>query len=480
MRKIILYSVIILFTCLTSKAQFVEDAVRMANSNEPISSRAAGLGISYAGIADDYSALYYNPAGLSLLAKKEFSIGLEFLRTSTTSDFMGNSSSIGSSFVSLSHVGIAFPFKTHIGIGAVAVGYNFEHSFDNTLQFDGFNPTSSIVQSLTGETTDLEQNLAYQASLADKATNGTLHSPIIGNLQQTGFITERGGIHNFSVGGSLSLSQSFAVGLTIARKWGTYHYARKYDESDKNDVYTVWDSVNFTTSDFSSLTLNENLDQEFSGVSGTIGLQGRFSDAFRFGVTIKTPTYYHISEVSSSSITARFDNGFTGIPKYPGNGNSYDYQNSYDIITPFIFGFGFSYHSGGLTVSTSAEYNDMSQLQFNNALSEIMSINNDILRTLTGSVTYGLGAEFELPNSPVIIRASYTGISSPYANTAIKGSNQYFGVGCGIYVAPNARLDFAGRYSAYSQTRSNYGTSGSFVDYNFSPLQVSAQLTYRY
>ncbi len=480
MRKTVLYSILIVFSCISAKAQFVEDAVRMANSNEPISSRAAGLGISYSGIADDYSALYYNPAGLSLLPKNEFSIGLELLRTSATSDFMGNSSSIGSSFVSLSHLGMAFPFKTKIGIAAIAIGYNFEHSYDNTFQFEGFNPNSSIVQSLINETSDLEQNLAYQASLADKAANGTLHTPINGNVQQAGFITERGGIHNFSVGGSLSLSESFAVGLTLARKWGTYHYARKYDESDKNNVYTVWDSVNFSTSDFTSLALNEYLDQEFSGVNGTIGLQGRFSDAFRFGVTIKTPTFYHISEVSSSSITAKFDNGFVGVPKYPGNANSYDYQNSYDIITPFIFGFGFSYHTGGFTVSTAAEYNDMSQLQFSNAQLEIISMNNDILRTLTGSVTYGLGAEFELPNTPVIVRASYTGVSSPYANTAIDGSNQYFGAGCGIYVAPNARLDFAGRYSTYSQTRSNYAAAGSFVDYKFSPLQISAQLTYRY
>ena len=176
MRKTVLYSILIVFSCISAKAQFVEDAVRMANSNEPISSRAAGLGISYSGIADDYSALYYNPAGLSLLPKNEFSIGLELLRTSATSDFMGNSSSIGSSFVSLSHLGMAFPFKTKIGIAAIAIGYNFEHSYDNTFQFEGFNPNSSIVQSLINETSDLEQNLAYQASLADKAANGTCNN----------------------------------------------------------------------------------------------------------------------------------------------------------------------------------------------------------------------------------------------------------------------------------------------------------------
>ncbi len=480
MKRTILYTVIAFLSYISAKAQFVEDAVRMTGSNGSISSRAAALGISYSGIADDYSALYYNPAGLSLLSKREFSIGLEFQRNSTSSDFFGSSSSIASNKVSLSHIGVVFPYKTSVGIAAIAVGYNFEHNFDNTLQFDGFNPSSSIVQSLINETTDLKQNLAYQAFLADTSSNGSLHSPINGNLQQTGFITERGGIHNFMVGGSLSLSESFSVGLGLATKSGSFHYARKYDETDVNNMYTVWDSANFTTSDFSSLTLNEYLDQEFSGFSGTIGLQGRFSEAFRFGITIKTPTFYHVTETSSSSITAKFDNGFVGVPKYPNNEGAFNYNNSYDITTPFVFGLGFSYHSGGLTATSAIEYNDMTQLEFSNALVEIISTNNEILRTLTGSLTYGLGVEYEIKDASVVLRGGYTGVSSPYSNPNIKASRNIFSVGCGVYVAPNVRLDFAGRFSPYSQTRSNYGNSGSFVDYTISPVQVSAQLTYRY
>jgi long-subunit fatty acid transport protein len=480
MRLTVVYCAIVVFGSMTALAQLMEDAVRIANSNGTISSRAAGLGIAYSGIADDYAALYYNPAGLSLLAKKEFSIGLEYLRTSSTATFFGVGSSIGSSIVKPTSCGMVFPFKTGVGTAAIALGYNYESSLDNTLRFDGYNPSSSIVQNLVNETPNLYTNLAYQVSIADTIGRGKLHSPIVGNVQQTGFITERGGIHNFTGGGAITVSPSFSVGLSVAGKWGSFNYAREYKEADKNNVYKVWDKLTFEDTDFSSLTLHENISQQIAGVSATVGLQGRFSDAFRFGVTIKTPTLYHIDENFSRDISATFDDGNTLVPIYPNNGNSFAGNNSYEIITPFVFGLGLSYHIEGLTVSTAVEYNDLSQLHFDEAQPGLLRLNNDILQKLTEMVTYGVGAEYEIPTSAVIVRASYMGITSPYLSGVTSTASKIFGAGCGIYVAPNVRLDFAARYSSYSQTRSNYGTSGSFVDYTFSPLQVSVQLTYRY
>ncbi len=482
MRSTLICTIVLLCYAMSVEAQQVEDAIRLGNSNGTVGSRAAALGISYAGISDDYSALYYNPAGLTLLAKKEFSIGLEFMRTSTTGNFFQTSSGIGSSIVSPTHCGMVFPFKTKTGLASVAFGYNYESSLNNTLQFDGFNPSSSIVQSLMNETTDLNNNLAWQVSLADTRGSGKLHSPIVGNVQQSGFITERGGIHNFTVGGALNLSETFSAGVNVAGKWGSFKYMREYKEFDKNDVYNFYDTLNFTNTDFTSMTLNETIDQKLSGVSATIGLQGRFGDAFRFGVTIKTPTFYHIEEDNSRSISAKFDSDdkiYT--PVYPNSDNAYLGRNTYDIITPFTFGLGFSYHTGSLTVSTAAEYNDLTQLYFDEAQPELLLLNNDILKTLTGIISYGVGVEFEIPNSVVIARASYMGVTSPYSNTAINGASNIFGAGCGVYVAPNVRLDFAARYSTYSQSRSNYAmSSGSVVDYSFTPVQVSAQLTFRY
>ncbi|OGR66567.1 MAG: hypothetical protein A2X31_04410 [Elusimicrobia bacterium GWB2_63_22] len=58
-------------------------------SREGVGARALGLAGSFAGIADDASAIYWNPAGLSLLGKPELTLNHITLFSGTSSDFIG-------------------------------------------------------------------------------------------------------------------------------------------------------------------------------------------------------------------------------------------------------------------------------------------------------------------------------------------------------------------------------------------------------
>lgn len=95
-------------------------------SREGAGARALGLAGSFAGIADDASAVYWNPAGLSLLSKPELTLNHITLFSGTSSDF----------------IGFGLPFKK---IGAMGAGYlrqtsgNFqkrETPFDTPTTFD--------------------------------------------------------------------------------------------------------------------------------------------------------------------------------------------------------------------------------------------------------------------------------------------------------------------------------------------------------
>lgn len=88
--------------------------------------RALGLAGSFAGIADDASAVYWNPAGLSTLIKPELTINHITLFSGTSNDF----------------IGFGLPFKK---FGAIGAGYlrqtsgNFqrrENPFDTPVSFD--------------------------------------------------------------------------------------------------------------------------------------------------------------------------------------------------------------------------------------------------------------------------------------------------------------------------------------------------------
>jgi len=95
-------------------------------SREGVGARALGLAGSFAGLADDAGAVYWNPAGLVLLSKPELTVNHITLFSGTSSDF----------------IGFGLPFKR---LGAMGAGYlrqtsgNFqkrETPFDTPTSFD--------------------------------------------------------------------------------------------------------------------------------------------------------------------------------------------------------------------------------------------------------------------------------------------------------------------------------------------------------
>ncbi len=472
---IILFAAVFFFGASFAQAQFIEDALRFIQDNGYVTARAGGLGVAYNGIADDFAAISYNPAGLALVQKNELTFGLDFIRQSTSTSFWGRQETLGSNTAFPTHIGIVSPFSTKQGNAAIAIGYVYENSFFNTSSFGGFNPISSIATSLMNETSNLGDNLAFQTYMADTVGGGTLKTPIKDSVWQQGFIRERGGIHNLSGGAGFDLTPNVSVGFTITGKWGSYSYSREYQERDILNIYNTFDKVNFTSVDFNNLILNESITQSISGIGGAVGIMARLEDFLRFGFTVKTPTFYQIDEHFNRDLTANFDNGDQNKAEQP------ETRNSYNITTPFVFSAGISLHLKDLTFAVGAEYRDVTQLQFSDAAPSVERLNVEMLKTLVGQTVYGFGAEYEIPESPFVARASYTGITSPYGRDIAGAKTDVFALGGGIYLAPNVRVDMLFLKSDVSEIRANYG-DGSQSQHiaTMSPLHISAQLCYRY
>lgn len=472
--RIAVILLVTVFAVDSVQAQFIEDALRFSSSNGYGTTRAGGFGVAFNGVADDFSALMYNPAGLSLAIKKELTFGLDFTRQTSTTTFFGNQEAIGSNTAGPTHVGLVAPFHLQERNASIAVGYVYESSFFKTSSFGAYNPSSSIVRSLMDETYVLADNLAFQAYLAD-TVGGKLKTPLDSNLWQQGFIRERGGIHTLSGGAGIDLTPNVSVGISISGKWGSYSYSREYIEQDRLNKYTTFDPVGFTSVDFRELTLTESITQQISGIGGSIGIMGRLENFLRFGMTIKTPTFYQIDEQFGRNLDAVFDNGQKNSAQQPTT------RNAYSVTTPFVFSAGASVHWGQLTFSVGGEYRDVTQLQFDDAAPSVERLNIEMLKTLVGQTVYGAGAEYEIPDAPIVVRASYTGITSPYLREIAGSSTDIIAFGGGVYLAPNVRVDLLYRHSTVTETRANYGDgSQSQHIVTTSPTQISAQLTYRY
>ena len=77
MLKLLLISTSILaFSIGMVYGQTTEDAIRIFNNQSGFGTRALGMGGAFVSIANDYSAVFWNPAGLVQIRRKEFWTGL--------------------------------------------------------------------------------------------------------------------------------------------------------------------------------------------------------------------------------------------------------------------------------------------------------------------------------------------------------------------------------------------------------------------
>ena len=465
-------------------AQYIEDALRYATPNGINSARVGALGISFNGISDDFNATNFNPAGLSLIAKSELNVGLDFQHNGNEVNFINNISKFSSNNVNFSQVGMVFPFKTENHNAAISIGYIQESNFSNKYEYSGFNPKNTYTgyQTQYG-TRNYQDNWAYHIFLASP----NLQTAVRDSLHQSAYVDESGGLHNFVVGGAFEINPSLSIGATFNYKWGQYKYTRAFTESDTIKKYNRIDTVLYETSNINSVDVNESIDQQVTGISGSIGIIGKLSNFMRLGATIKFPSYYTIKENYGIFANAKFKSVLDPNP-YDPDLSAIDYH----VTTPFVFSGGMSFNMTGFTVTAGIEYMDATQVTFTAPDGSLVNfreindhfngLNKTIATSLVGQITWGIGFEYDLLVVPVVVRGSYQSITSPYSDNIDGANRQTIGFGAGIYVGDNVRIDGLYRWTSYSQLRTNYGTqeTGSLYILKQTPTNIAVQLTYRY
>ena len=128
-------------------AQYAEDALRFSQFGSSIGARSQGMGNTVVGIADDFTALFGNPAGLSQQKSYEFSAGLSRLGYNNNVTFFGKKLTDDNNAINLNNLGIVYPIATIRGGLTFAFGFGRVANYTSVASFDGFNSGSSIVRS---------------------------------------------------------------------------------------------------------------------------------------------------------------------------------------------------------------------------------------------------------------------------------------------------------------------------------------------
>lgn len=200
--------------------------------------RAASMAGAFTAVADDPSAVHWNPAGLALIDRPEVSMsGLGLVHSETRYDATVDDAA----FVERTQTYTPGFFGSSLRLGRLGLGYGFS-SLDerNVNQNDSF----ADVELVTGETVDYYRT--YQET---------------SNLSAIG------------AGAAFAFSEFFSMGLSAA-------YYRRQSAVSNFQIITA-PSGAFTTRNLKFETLNE-------GLLGTVGMLAR-SGKFRAGFSYRYP-----------------------------------------------------------------------------------------------------------------------------------------------------------------------------------------------
>ena len=444
--KLLLLGVVLVSTGTVGFGQFAEDALRFSTPGLGVGARALGMGGAYTGVASDYSALYWNPAGLAQLEHGEFSFGLSHLNFKDQSSYFNLSKSQSSNSTTLNSLGLVFPVPVARGSLVFAFGYNRGSNYTAGLGIERLNAESIIqdwgmprnpVLAVNGDTVSASEfgdNLAYRLYLADTLRRGQAivwNSPIRDRLTQIEKLVEGGGVNNWTVGGAVDVAKNIAVGLNISYKSGSYKFERTYTERDINNVYSS--SVETSPRNFNSLAIEEYLESELTGFDAKLGLMIRQPDRYRIGLSVKTPTSFRIKETFAQGGNARFVN----TPDFGTTTtlDAIDETGEYDLPTPWVLSAGGSLILNELVLSGDVEYTDWTQMEFKNANREVLALNKTFKDLFRASMNVRAGAEYNFAQAGLRARGGFIYNTSQYEGDPSSFDQKFVTAGLGFFSA---------------------------------------------
>ncbi len=440
-------------------AQYAEDVLRFSTFNMGIGARATGMGNTSVGLADDYSALFTNPAGLASLRSFEFSAGLSNVGFNNDATFFGTMYNANNRVTNLNNLGLVYPVPTSRGSLSFAFGFARVANYSTSASFRGFNPGSSIVESLTPDVnlnsmseydrkSLLDNNIPFQIFLSD-TLGGRLYPNVTDSVQQEGNVLEGGGLNSWSFGGAIEIAKGFTLGVGINILSGSYTYDRLYAETDSRNIYHYGPPF-----DFSKFTYQSTIKSDISGYNVLIGLMYRKQGVYKVGFTVRTPTYYDISEDFGDISNSWFDNG----DAYPFRTTG---STKYNVKTPLVLSGGASVQaSDWLLLAGDAEFIDWTQMEFTNDNPDLMDENRVIRDVFRATTNLRGGAELSLLNQGIRLRGGVVYNPSPYKGDPSSRDQVYYTAGIGATVDENVFLNASLTFGKWNTLRDNYYLSG--------------------
>ncbi len=414
---IILFSLISFAFCSD-----IADEITAADGFVGVGARAAAMGGAHIALAQDYSALFYNPAMLSYVYKYEITGSMMF-RFGNTDSRINNGGWIGTQYscVKLSTVGAVFPAAATRGGLAFAIGFSRFQSFDKMVEYQGIRVDNVGVH-------------------ATENTDGG-----IGALQM-------------GIGVQTSKYTAFGVALDVIN--GAENYSWSARLSGFSDTL-VEDSI-----------IYDDVTNDYDGVSGRIGLAFFPVKYFTLGLRMDFPTVLTKKQEWHKATEVHF------------KGGSFDetddiYKNDYRFTLPFKFGAGIAIRTAYVSLAADVVYADWKQISYSSP-SWMLSQNRKIPHSYRATTTISAGAEVTIPIKylPTRLRFGYKYDPVPYDVPKFPTERQSFSGGVAMLFGRSWLVELTAVSTNWQ--RQERTTLGNLLDHKIRMSDIYFGVSYRF
>jgi hypothetical protein len=414
----------VLCFCFWAAAAFSQEERAIGNF-AGVGVRAMGMGGAFAGVADDFTAIYWNPAGLAQISQREVRIGFTRNARSGTSVFNGTAGESELNNTSFGSLGFVYPYPVYQGRLVFAIGFNRIKDFDWNLNQRGFDEIDS--------------------------------------LQVNRFSQHEGELELSSIAAAVDVSPSISLGLTLGLTGGEDEANSKFSWIDREDI-NKYDYQRLLAAD----SFSDDYSRAWYVTFGAMVRTPREQPRLRVGATVTTGlgqevryTYRGaLSEESEGLNRVDYDDG--AVDHF----GSDELKDHYEIALPLEFGLGGSYVPvPGLLLAASAHFAEWSQTEYESRDGGEFRADNSFERQYRDVVRYHLGVEWQVPTIALDLRAGFytdplpfvgprdIASSDPFSDNSdpfsgdppihLEQDRRFFTLGAGLLVDEVVQLDLA-------------------------------------
>lgn len=391
---------------------FTEEAL-FATGEIGVGARAMGMAGAHTAVAEDITALFYNPAGLAQIRRIEVGFGLTHQRDRTTHGMFGVDGAATTNRTGLDHLGFAYPFPTYRGSLVLGLGL------------------------FRARSTDLD---------TERRDIFTSPGPPVVTVDDLFLREQRGGVWRLVGGLAVDLHEALSFGASLSYWRGTL----------KDDLFLSIQHIHPDPDSTLDFTVRDVSESDLDGFSFDAGLMGYWGRSGRVGLVLRSPTWTRI-QGDAQRVTVDYAAG--------GDTQLEPFFIDDRPRLPWSAALGLSWAPRNLLLSAEARYTAWEEIDLDAEFDPFSVDPGTRLPTEKEDYTSHLGAragvEVLVPGLPLRLRGGYA--YDPLAYTRILGNPSEYtrqrhlvAAGAGFLVAQTFTLDAAVTFARWERADAGF------------------------